>query len=86
MTMSEETRELHEEHVALRRGQLVRGITYYQKQFGYSPTVRELQEVVQVNSTSTVLEDLRWLRSHGMITWTPKTARTLRVLKEEEEA
>lgn len=83
--MSEETRELHDEHVALRRGMLVQGIKYYQQQFGYSPTVRELQQVVEVNSTSTVLGDLRWLRSHGMITWTPKTARTLRVLQEEEE-
>lgn len=83
MTMSEEAQELHDEHVALRRGMLVKGIKYYQQQFGYSPTVRELQQVVEVQSTSTVLEDLRWLRSRGMVTWTPKTARTLRVLKEE---
>ncbi len=81
--MGEEAQELHDEHVALRRGMLVKAIKYYQQQFGYSPTVRELQQVVEVQSTSTVLEDLRWLRSRGMVTWTPKTARTLRVLKEE---
>lgn len=82
MTYGPDTRPIHDEQVALRRRRILAGINHYKQEFGYSPTVRELQQVAQVKSTSTVMLDLQWLRDHGMVTWTENVHRSFRVIED----
>ena len=48
----------------------------------FSPTVRELAELINVSSTATVHTHLKNLVKKGYITYLPKTSRTIRVIKE----
>lgn len=82
MTYGPDTRPAHDAKVAARRSRLLKGIQYYREEFGYSPTVRELQQVAEVKSTSTVLLDLRWLKDQGLVTWTERVHRSFRVVEQ----
>lgn len=82
MTYGPYTKPVHDAEVAARRRRLLYGIRSFREEFGYSPTIRELQTVTEVKSTSTVLLDLRWLRDHGKVTWIDGAQRTLREIEE----
>lgn len=58
-------------------------ITWFIEDNGYSPTVRELREMMGVNSTATVFAHLKNLKNKGYITYVPKTNRTIRVIEVE---
>lgn len=49
------------------------------KQKGYSPTIKELCEAMNVKSASTVHAHMRKLRSKGYITWDPSRPRTISI-------
>lgn len=46
---------------------------------GYSPTVRELADVLGLASVSSMHFRLKELAAEGLITWVPSQARTIRV-------
>ena len=48
---------------------------------GFSPTVRELMDLLKLCSTSTVHGYLNRLERHGYISRTPSSPRTIRVLR-----
>lgn len=52
--------------------------------FGYSPSVRELCEAMNVSSPATVWESLNRLRHLGLVGWVPGKNRTIRVLVDPE--
>lgn len=54
------------------------------REFGYSPSVRELCEAMGVSSPATVWESLNRLRHIGFIDWIPSKNRTIRVLSDPE--
>lgn len=49
------------------------------KQKGYSPTIKELCEAMNVKSSSTVHAHMRKLRSKGYITWDPAKPRSISI-------
>lgn len=49
--------------------------------FGYSPTIREVQEAIGHSSPSATYNTLSVLRDQGLVTWVPNTFRTLRVVR-----
>ena len=63
-------------------------VLIYIKEFismkGFSPTVRELAELINVSSPATVHTHLKHLVNKGYITYQPKTSRTIRVIKEKK--
>ena len=52
----------------------------YWKEYGGSPTTREIMNGLNLKSTSTVQCRLQRLREKGFVTWEEKQARTLRHL------
>lgn len=48
---------------------------------GFPPTIRELMVALERYSTATIACNLRLLREKGLVTWEPRTSRTLRVVK-----
>ena len=66
-----------------REFQILDAIKDYIEQNGFSPTVRELCEIVGLKSSSTVHNHLNKLESKGFITKMGNSPRTLKVLKEE---
>lgn len=67
------------------------GITERQEQFlaivrtfsdlhGYAPSVREIGERMGIQSPNGVVGHIRALVRKGLLTWNPKTARSLRVV------
>lgn len=63
----------------IRQTDLLEAIRCYQAERGYSPTVRELCEILGVASTSTVHWHLANLQERGLVTWEPGLTRTLRL-------
>ncbi|CAM3889693.1 HTH domain-containing protein [Cohnella lubricantis] len=51
---------------------------------GYSPSVRELAAILNIQSPSTVHAHLQSLKRKGMIDWEPDRPRTLRIIEWEE--
>ena len=62
--------------------QLLECINYFIKKNGYSPTIRELGEILELKSTATVHTHLQHLVEKGYITYIPNASRTIRVIKE----
>lgn len=60
------------------RGKILDTIINYIEENGFSPTVRELGELVGIKSTSTVHEHLKKLKEQGKIEWNPTQPRTIR--------
>jgi repressor LexA len=72
------------------RGKLTRGIITrmkiitsiyeYYEEHGFSPTVREIVDMVGLKSSSTVHRQLLSLKEEGKISWNPTMPRTIRLL------
>lgn len=54
------------------------------REYGYSPSIRELCEAMGVTSPATVWESLNRLRLAGLVGWVPGKNRTIRVLVDSE--
>lgn len=52
-------------------------VTYINKN-GFSPTVREIGNLVGIKSTATVHKHLEKLKEQGRIDWNPTQSRTIR--------
>ena len=57
-------------------------IKNFTNEHGYSPTVRELAELLNVSSPATIHTHLKILVNKGYITYVPKSSRTIRIIKE----
>ncbi len=65
-----------------RQQEVLDAIYYYKGQHSYSPSVRELGEILGLSSPATVHEHLSTLRKKGYITWKEKNYRTIEIVKE----
>ncbi|WP_093335146.1 hypothetical protein [Salibacterium halotolerans] len=65
-----------------RQREVFDAIVTYTGKNGYSPSMRELTELVNARAVSTVFGVLERLRRDGFITWEESKPRTMRVLKE----
>lgn len=61
-------------------------IDILQRQTGYSPTVREIQERTGASSPSNIHDRLVILRDYGLVTWVEDSPRTLVLTKEGRKA
>lgn len=61
-------------------------IDMLQRQTGYSPTVREIQEKVGASSVSNIHDRLVILREYGFVTWVEESPRTLVITGEGRKA
>ena len=52
-------------------------ISSFQREHGYSPTVREIQELTGASSPSNIHDRLRVLREKRLVTWVEDSPRTL---------
>ena len=48
---------------------------------GYAPTIRELNIITDIKSTSTTFSKLKQLKKKGYITYLDNKSRTIRILK-----
>lgn len=48
---------------------------------GYSPSVREIAKIAEVNSTGTIQEYIYKLKKKGYINYIPNKNRTIRIIK-----
>lgn len=64
-----------------REAQILDAIKDYIEANGFSPTVRELCEIVGLKSSSTVHNHLKKLQSKGFITKMGNSPRTIKILK-----
>lgn len=55
-------------------------IKQYIEKYGFSPTIRELCEMVGVKSTCTIYQSLNILKRKGYINYVYNRSRTIRVL------
>jgi SOS-response transcriptional repressor LexA len=62
------------------RAKIVTSIKEYSEKHGFSPTVRELGDMVGLKSSSTVHRHLLSLKEEGKISWNPAMPRTIRLL------
>lgn len=46
---------------------------------GYSPTIREIAKEANLKSYSTALYHMEWLKTHGYISYEPRSPRTIRI-------
>ena len=51
------------------------------KKNGYAPTIREINEIINIKSTSTTFTKLLQLQKKGYITYINGKARTIKLLK-----
>lgn len=51
------------------------------KKFGHSPSIQEIAKRASVSSKSTVFHYLRRLKEKGLVTWEPKQARSIKIIK-----
>lgn len=57
-------------------------IKYFIKVNGYSPTIRELCDLCNLNSTATMFVHLQKLKEKGYIDYIPKKFRTIKIIKD----
>lgn len=60
-----------------RQHQTLATIDMLQRQKGYSPTIREVQESIGASSPSNIHDWLVILRDYGLVTWVVDSPRTL---------
>ena len=60
---------------------LLEAIDWYIGNYGYSPTIRELCEMMDNSSSATVFDKLEKLERNGYISTVPGKARTIKILK-----
>lgn len=63
-----------------RSDELLNIINEFRTTYGYSPTVRELQERLGLRSMGTIHRRLVALRDEGLVEWEPKRYRTIRTV------
>ena len=56
-------------------------IKKYIEIYGYSPSVRDICNIVKINSPASVHRHLKRLKEFGYITFTENKSRTIRILK-----
>lgn len=56
-------------------------IKKYMDQYGYSPSVRDICNITQLNSPASVHGHLKRLKEFGYITFTENKSRTIRIIK-----
>ena len=61
-------------------------IRWFMDSEGGAPVVRELMVLVDMDGSATIQHYLYMLRDWGWITWTPKSARTMRLTRPTETA
>ena len=54
-------------------------IGYYTEAEGYPPSIRDLQSILGLSSTSLVARHLEWAINFGIVEKTPGIARTIRL-------
>lgn len=62
------------------RDEIVNVIKEHYKKHKYSPTIREICDITNIKSTSTVHKHLKVLKDRGIVEWNPSLPRTLRIL------
>jgi repressor LexA len=67
------------------RMNILSAINKFHKEYGFSPTVREIAEIVGLRSHSTVHGHLKKLKKEGKIFWNPAMSRTVRILDKDFE-
>jgi len=60
---------------------ILKAITSYLRQYKYAPSMREIADMSNFASTSTVFRHMENLRKKGYITWEMSRGRTLKILK-----
>lgn len=65
---------------AERRSRMVGFIRAFQRDHGYSPTVREVGSAVGLHSTGAIMHHLAQLEAGGVITHEPSKSRTIRIV------
>lgn len=70
----------YEQTLTVRQAQVYINIINYQRENGYSPTVRELCKMVGVSSTSTIVSHLKNLEESGFIRRKECSPRAIEVL------
>lgn len=70
----------YEQILTIRQAQVYMNIVNFQRENGYSPTVRELCEMVGVSSTSTIVSHLKSLEQSGFIRRKECSPRAIEVL------
>ena len=65
-----------------KQNELYEAIKEYINHYGFSPTVRDLCEIMGVKSTATIAFGLRMLKRKGYIDYIPKRMRTIKIIKE----
>jgi hypothetical protein len=68
-----------------RQLRVLREIKRWTAKHGNAPSVRELGAELGIASTNGVVDTLRRLRAHGVITWNPGKARSIRILNPNEK-
>lgn len=56
-------------------------IDQYINMHGYSPSIRDVGQILNIHSSSTVYSYLERLKEKGYITWEPERPRTMQILK-----
>lgn len=64
--------------------ELLNEIIGYKYRFGFSPSFRELAELTDKKSISTIKQRLEILKRKGYIVYEPSKSRTIRVINENE--
>ena len=57
-------------------------IKLYIEDYGFSPSIRELQEMMNKKSTSTIKQGLDILRKKGYISFQDHKVRTIRIIRQ----
>ena len=57
-------------------------IKKYIEDNGYSPTVREIAKIADLNSPATIQQHIKNLKDKGYINYIEKKSRTIRIIKE----
>lgn len=65
-----------------RQEEVLRFIAAFQREHGFSPTLREIGKALGMASTNGVFEHLQALEKKGALAREPRIARTLRILGE----
>ncbi|MDF1511357.1 transcriptional regulator [Robertmurraya sp. DFI.2.37] len=69
-----------------RQSEILSTITNYIKNKGYAPSIREIGDMVNLSSTSTVAGHMEKLKEKGYVTWKPSQPRTLQLLDKAKTA
>lgn len=69
------------EKLTEKQEELLYCIKSYINSYGFSPSIRELQEMMNKKSTSTIKQGLDILRKKGYISFQDHKVRTIRILR-----